>query len=106
MSDRLDAAIVELAAALRAELAAKAPPQPGLPRLVSVEAAAQALGLARSSVYRLVSDGALRTVKVGGRRLVSEAALAEFIAHAEALASSPEHSISRPGYPRRSGRRT
>lgn len=103
MSDHLDAAIVELAAALHAAVAAQAPPQPGLPRLVSVEAAAQALSISRSNAYSLIKDGSLRSVKVKGRRLVSEAALAEFIAQAEALASSPEHSISRPGYPRRPG---
>ena len=103
MSDRLDAAIVELAAALRAEVAAQAPSQPGLPRLVAVETAAQALNISRSNTYSLIRDGSLRSIKVKGRRLVPEAALVEFIARAEDLASSPERNISRPGYPRRPG---
>jgi len=79
MSNRLDAAMVELVAALRAEVAAQAIPVPGPPRLLSVEEAARTLGLARSNVYRFITDGSLKSVKVGARRLVPEAALADFI---------------------------
>lgn len=72
---------------VREELAAIAA-QPRSPRLKDIRHASEALGLARSSVYRLVNDGSLKTVKVGGRRLVSEAALAEFIARAEDAAAA------------------
>jgi excisionase family DNA binding protein len=45
-------------------------------RLVySVREAEQATGLSRSTIYRLISNGRLKTVKVGARRLVPVAAL-------------------------------
>jgi excisionase family DNA binding protein len=45
-------------------------------RLVySIREAAQATGLSRATLYRLISDGRLKTVKVGARRLVPVAAL-------------------------------
>jgi excisionase family DNA binding protein len=45
-------------------------------RLVySIQEAAQATGLSRATLYRLISDGRLKTVKVGARRLVPVAAL-------------------------------
>jgi len=62
--------------------------QPRPPRLLSIQEAADRLGLARSNFYRLVADGSLTTVKIGGRRLVSEAALAEFIDRAEDAAAA------------------
>jgi excisionase family DNA binding protein len=39
------------------------------------------LGVGRSTVFELIGTGELRSVKVGRRRLVSEAALVEFIEH-------------------------
>jgi excisionase family DNA binding protein len=40
-------------------------------RLVySIQEAAQACGLSRATIYRLIAAGNLRTVKVGARRLI------------------------------------
>ncbi|MCC6619211.1 MAG: helix-turn-helix domain-containing protein [Chloroflexi bacterium] len=75
MSARLEAAISELVAALREELAAVHAAAP--PRLLSVEEAATALGIGRSMTFRLIRTGRLRTVKVGRRRLIPADALAE-----------------------------
>ena len=77
MSDRLESAIAELAAALRAELA----PAPAAPdRLMGVNEAAALLGLGRSKVFELLAAGRLRSIAVGRRRLIPSGAIAEFIA--------------------------
>jgi excisionase family DNA binding protein len=80
MSDMLTDALRELVRAeVRAELAAqRANPSP--PRLLSVAEAADALGLSRALLYRELSAGRLRTVHIGRRRLVPEAAIADYIA--------------------------
>jgi excisionase family DNA binding protein len=39
-------------------------------RALSIEEAADACGLSRATLYRLLKDGKLTTVKVGARRLV------------------------------------
>jgi excisionase family DNA binding protein len=45
-------------------------------RLVySIREAAEASGLSRATLYRLISDGRLKTVKIGARRLIPVAAL-------------------------------
>jgi excisionase family DNA binding protein len=49
-------------------------------QLMSLEAVMERLAVGRSTVYKLVAAGALRSVKIGKRRLVSEQALAEYIA--------------------------
>lgn len=67
----------ELRAAVRDELSNHVPA-----RLVSVEAAAAALGIARTSCYDLISTGRLRSVTVGRRRLVPVQALDEFVQNA------------------------
>lgn len=54
------------------------------PILLSVEAAAAALGLRRTKVYELMGGGRLRSVKVGKRRLLPAEALREFVASLEA----------------------
>jgi len=48
-------------------------------RLHHVESVMGRLGVGRSKVFELMASGELRSVKVGRRRLVSEAALTEFI---------------------------
>jgi excisionase family DNA binding protein len=48
-------------------------------RLNSVENCMDRLNLGRTEVFRLLGSGRLRSVKVGRRRLVSEAALVDFI---------------------------
>jgi excisionase family DNA binding protein len=44
-------------------------------RALSIEEAAKACGLSRATLYRLLSDGKLTTIKVGARRLVPVVAL-------------------------------
>jgi excisionase family DNA binding protein len=48
-------------------------------RLLPVDDAAAALGLGRSTVYKLIGSGELFTVRVGARRLVPEAAVDAYI---------------------------
>lgn len=50
------------------------------PRLLPVKAAARALGIPERACWRLISEGQLRSLKVGKRRLVPVAALDEFVA--------------------------
>ena len=50
-------------------------------RLWPVEAVMQRLSLGRSMVFELIANGQLRSCKVGRRRLVSEAAICEYIAN-------------------------
>jgi excisionase family DNA binding protein len=42
----------------------------GTRRAYHVNEAAAAFGLSRSTLYKLMSAGALRSVKIGGRRLI------------------------------------
>ncbi len=51
--------------------------------LLSVEEAADLLHLGRTRCYELVMGGALRSVKVGRRRLVVRAGLEEFVERLE-----------------------
>ncbi len=48
--------------------------------------AAQALGLSRSSVYVLLSSGALGSVRIGGSRRITAGALEAFVAALTATA--------------------
>lgn len=78
MSDRLAAAIAELAEALRAEL--REEPAAAPERLLGVDEAAAMLGIGRSRLYDEIAAGQLRSIRVGRRRLVPASAIAEFIA--------------------------
>jgi excisionase family DNA binding protein len=49
-------------------------------RLLSVQEAAGELGIGRSLIYELLFSGALRSVKIGRRRLVPREAIEAFIA--------------------------
>ena len=55
------------------------PVSPQLARLHTVEDVMKRLSIGRSMAFELISCGRLRSVKVGRRRLISEAALVEFI---------------------------
>jgi excisionase family DNA binding protein len=58
---------------------------PGGGRLLTILEAAAALGISRSSIYRLFGAGELRWVRVCGRRRVTTAEINRFIdAHTEA----------------------
>jgi len=56
------------------------------PLLYRVEEAAEALRVGRTVVYQLIRCGALRTVKVGTRRLVPVDALREYVASLDGAA--------------------
>jgi excisionase family DNA binding protein len=45
-------------------------PQKQERRVLSIKEAAQACGISRASVYRLIAEGKLTTLKIGARRLV------------------------------------
>ena len=51
-------------------------------RLISVKDAAQRLGIATITAYRMAEDGRLKSIRLGGRRLVPEAAIEALIASA------------------------
>ena len=75
---RIRAACDELSDALIAALAE--PSTAELPdRLLSIEEAADAIGVTRSTLYEHVLPG-LRTIRVGRRVLVPSGAIAEYIA--------------------------
>jgi excisionase family DNA binding protein len=76
MSARLDAAVSELVAAIRAELTGAAPD--GL-RAYSVQEAADILGISRAGCYRLIQSGQMRSRRVGSRRLVPTSAIRDFL---------------------------
>ena len=78
MSDRLAAAVAELAAALGEELAADAT-APAPDRLLSVTEAADMLGIGRSATYQAISAGRLHSVRVGRRRLIPAGSVSAFI---------------------------
>lgn len=75
---RLEAALAELADAIRAELLAELGDRAdGPPELLSVAQTAQRLGVGRTAVYGLFGTGGLRSLKVGRRRLIPADAIAE-----------------------------
>lgn len=79
MSTRLERAVAELVAALSEEIRSDSVgPTRTPPRLLSIEEASDALGIGRTSTYALIERGALRSLKVGRRRLVSASAIAEY----------------------------
>lgn len=47
--------------------------------LVSIEDAQRLTGLGRTMIYELMGNGALRTVKVGRRRLILSQSIADWI---------------------------
>lgn len=77
---RLESALAELVAALlEAARTEQSPVDHGPDRLLSIEEAAAILGVKRTSVYRVIGAGELRSVKVGRRRLVPSSAVDEFV---------------------------
>jgi excisionase family DNA binding protein len=69
----------ELAELLDQTLDLALSPRDEPPALLSVQECALLLGLSRTMVFSLIRDGALRSVKVGTRRLVARAAIEHFV---------------------------
>lgn len=81
MSDRLEAALAELAAAIREEIQATDARAAGGPeQLYSVDEAAGLLGIGRTALYGEIQASRLRSVKVGRRRLVPASAVGAYSA--------------------------
>ena len=57
----------------------KGTPYMNTPMAMSPRDAARAIGISISSLYRLIKQGRIRTVKLGSRTLVPTSALAELI---------------------------
>lgn len=49
------------------------------PLLMPVDQASKALGVGRTTMYELIGQGDIPTVKIGRRRLVPAAALREYV---------------------------
>jgi excisionase family DNA binding protein len=79
MSDRLEAALVELAAAIRAEIAVR-PDNDAPERLYGIPEAAALLSCGRSLVYTEMQAGRLRALHVGRRVLIPASAIRDYIA--------------------------
>lgn len=47
--------------------------------LLTLDVAADQLSVSRSTVYKLINDGVLRSVKVGKRRMIPADALPEYV---------------------------
>jgi excisionase family DNA binding protein len=78
LSDRLQAAVMELVGALRDEIAAEARPSEREPdRLLSIDQAARAMGIGRTALYSEIAARRIRSVKVGRRRLIPSSAISE-----------------------------
>ena len=78
MSDRLDAALVELAAAIRAEIAAR-PDTDAPERLYAIPEAAALMSCGRSLLYTEMQAGRLRALHVGRRVLIPSGAIRDYI---------------------------
>lgn len=80
MTDRLEAAVAELVAALRAEVApGPEPDRADTPeRIYSVEQAAALLAVGRTFLFAEIARGNLRTLKAGRRRLVPASSISDY----------------------------
>jgi len=58
-------------------------------KLLSINQACERLNLGRWSVYKLINQNRLRTVKLGRRRLVTMGAIRAFIENLEAEGGCP-----------------
>jgi excisionase family DNA binding protein len=78
VSARLEAALAELAEAIRDEVRAElANRVDGPPEMLSIASASRRLAMGRTAVYDAIGRGDLRSLKVGRRRLIPADALAE-----------------------------
>jgi excisionase family DNA binding protein len=51
-------------------------------RLISVKVAAERLGIATITAYRMAEDGRLKSIRLGGRRLIALATIEALVASA------------------------
>jgi excisionase family DNA binding protein len=56
--------------------------------LNTVEATGKKLGTGRARVFELIAAGELRSVKIGRRRMISDAAIEDFVTRLEAQIES------------------
>jgi len=64
--------------------------EPRAAQLLSIQAAAQQLGVSRSTTYRLVGDRKLTMVKLGDRALITQASVDALVARLEAAADGAD----------------
>jgi len=56
------------------------PPKEAIERLtLSIKDAGRVLGLGRSTIYRLIGDGQIETVKIGNRTLIKTASIRRLV---------------------------
>lgn len=78
---RITADLARLGQSIAATRPVLPPTAPTRPRLLhTVEEAGERLSLSRSAVYELIRDGQIVSVKVGGRRRITQAALDAYVA--------------------------
>ncbi len=58
--------------------------QPVARKALGVEETAHALGFGRTLIFRLIKEGKLKTIKIGGRRLVLVAEIDRLLSESEA----------------------
>lgn len=56
-------------------------------QLLPIPTAFSRLGVSRSCLYRLISEGAIRSVHIGKRHLIPESALGEFLSRLQTKAA-------------------
>jgi excisionase family DNA binding protein len=69
--------------------------------LLTPEAAAQALGISRTAIYRLMKSGEIDSLKIGRSRRISSESLYGFISRA--VAGENRHGLSSDSYSHDSG---
>ncbi|MGD0247850.1 MAG: helix-turn-helix domain-containing protein [Candidatus Limnocylindrales bacterium] len=95
--DRLALAVAELVDAIVAAVQAEAATTADTPdRLLSVDEAAAALGVARSTTYHEIQAGRLHSLKIGKRRMISTTTLRDYI---EAAGSAARPAVTRSPVP-------
>jgi len=78
---RITADLARLGQSIAATRPVQRPTAPVRPRLLhTVEEAGERLSLSRSAIYELIRDGQIVSVKVGGRRRITQAALDAYVA--------------------------
>ena len=94
MSERLEAALIELAAALRAEIRGELAATDAPVELLSVEEAARRAGISRTLFYAQIMNGKVRSLRVGRRRLVPATELAKLVEAVATLFLAEDASVT------------